>query len=136
MDQKLKETIEEYQCSGCVVGSDIECFKPHGGGKGCGAHLAGTLLSGIGKIFLGLPKGFCRLGFYNNMIPRIYTEWEEDQYNMWNMPVWKHLDTNGNTLVRGMCPRTNWPFIDIFIGDVRDKIECLEITQEQVNAMD
>lgn len=136
MENIQKEAIERYQCSGCMNGGDISCYKPYGGGAGCGNHYAGTIISSIGKIFLGLPKGFCRLGQYADMKPRIYLKWEEDHYNMWNVPVWKHLDEYGNTLVRGMCPRTTWPFIDIHIGDVRGKIDCLEITQEQIDAMD
>lgn len=135
MKNKIKEAIETYQCPGCINGSDITCFTPHEG-FGCGNHRSGTMMLSIGKIFLGLPKGFTRLGFYDAMIPRIYEALEKDHYNQWNVPVWKHLNEEGYTLVRGICPRTNWPFIDIILENCIDKIDCLEISNEDIKNMD
>ncbi len=136
MTEQIKDAVELYQCPGCMIGGDISCYEPYSGGQGCGKHYAGTIISSIGKIFLGLPKGFCRLGPYGDMKPRIYLVFEDDHYNIWNVPVWKHLDEHGNTLVRGICPRTNWSFIDIILGDHRNKIECREISQKEIDAMD
>ena len=115
MNTKIQKAIEKYQCSGCVAGHGISCFKPNeiSGGVGCGKHLAGTLIMGIGSIFLGLPKGFNRLGLSDKMKPIIFNNIKEfiesdwGEYNKFNVPVWKHLDNNGYTLVRGFMPRKN-----------------------------
>lgn len=140
MKTKIKKAIEEYQCSGCVSGCDISCFKPNdNGGVGCGLHHAGTMIfPGIGNIYLGMPKGFNRLGEYTKMKPMVYetlesSEWE---YNKWNIPVWKYLNEKSHTIVRGICPRTNNPFIHIFLEDCMKDINCLEITQDDVDGMD
>jgi len=50
MENNVIKAIEEYQCSGCMIGGDISCFKPYADGVGCGRHFAGTIISGIGKI--------------------------------------------------------------------------------------
>lgn len=137
MNEKLKEAIKEYQCSGCVSGPPLKCFTTcEAGGKGCGSHIAGTLLSGIGKIFLGLPKGFNRLGVQEGLIPKIFETIGEMQYDHWNVPAWKFLNKEGHTLIRGIMPRRNEPFLHIFLEDCRDKIECREITQEEIDNMD
>ena len=41
-----------------------------------------------------------------------------------------------NTLVRGLSPRINKPFLDIYLKDVRDKINCFEIFKEDIESMD
>ena len=57
MDKKVSVAVERYQCSGCISGSDTSCFKENvGGGIGCGKHLAGTMITGIGSVFLELPN--------------------------------------------------------------------------------
>ena len=138
MEDNIKKAIENYQCPGCVVGCDISCFKPHNGGIGCGKHLAGTMIYPIaGKIFLGLPKGFNRLGSFDSMIPRIYEKCSTDQYDPLNIPAWKYFDAEqGCTIVRGMSPRINKPFLDIFLEDCRDQIKCHEITNDFLEIID
>jgi len=139
MKDVLKKAIEEYQCSGCFVGSDISCYKKSTlGGSGCGKHCAGTIIMPlIGTVLLGLPTGFNRLGNSKDLKPNIFEKWEDGWgYNIFNVPVWKYLDKNGNTLVRGISPRLNAPFIHIFIGNHIEKIDCLEITNENLNEMD
>jgi len=147
MKTVIKNAIEEYQCSGCVSGCDIKCFQSNsnvGCGVGCGKHLAGTIILSIGKIFLGMPKGFNRLGSYNDMKPYIFEKFDDcGWYNhndcnndcKFNIPVWKYLNENGHTLVRGISPRTNSPFIHIFLENCIDKIDCFEITKEHINSM-
>jgi len=61
---------------------------------------------------------------------------ENGFYDNFNVPCWKHLDKHGNTLVRGLKPRLNMPFLHIYLGDVRDQVECLEITKEDIDNMD
>ena len=139
MKDKFKLAIEEYQCSGCVAGSDIECFESNNtGGIGCGKHHAGTIITGIGNIFLGMPTGFNRLGENRKLKPNVYENFEssEWEYDMWNIPVWKHLSKDGHTFVRGIMPRRNEPFIHIFLENCIDKIDCLEISQSDIDGMD
>jgi hypothetical protein len=144
MDKKVSVAVERYQCSGCISGSNTSCFKANedAGGIGCGNHLSGTYISGIGKILLGLPKGFNRLGRHEDLKPTIFksfkdfteTGWKE--YNNFNRPVWKHLDKHGNTLVRGLMPRRNEPFLHIFLENCISQIHCVEISKEQIDEMD
>lgn len=138
MKNEIKKAIEEYQCSGCMSGHNMLCFKGNQNGVGCGNHSAGTMISGIGKIFLGMPKGFNRLGECENLKPIIFETFKDSnwEYDMWNIPVWKHLNKDGHTLVRGLMPRRNEPFIHIYLENCMDKINCLEITQDNVNEMD
>jgi len=138
METIIKNAIEEYQCSGCMTGCDITCFKPNSiGGIGCGNHYAGTMISFIGKIFLGMPIGFNRLGKNESLKPMIYKSFDEcDWYDKFNIPVWKYLSKDGHTFVRGFIPRRNDSFIHIFLENCIDKINCLELTQEDIDAMD
>lgn len=139
MDDNVKKAVEEYQCSGCVVGSNISCFQLNTSGVGCGRHCAGTALFGIGFVFLGMPTGFNRLGKDQNLKPNIYETFESFDwggYDKFNVPVWKYLSTDGHTFVRGLSPRVNQPFIHIFLEDCMDKINCLEIFEDDVHGMD
>jgi hypothetical protein len=139
MKTQVKNAIEEYQCSGCVSGSDVSCFEENeSGGVGCGKHCAGTMCFGIGSFFLGMPKGFNRLGENSKLKPNIYETFEssEWEYDKWNVPVWKFLSKEGHTFVRGISPRVNRPFIHIFLENCIEKINCLEISQDDVDGMD
>ena len=137
MDNKIKEVIESIQCAGCIKGDFETCFKPAAAefGVGCGAHHAGTISLNFGKFFIGLPKGFCRLGQNEKFQPHIYLRYE-DNYDKFNVPVWKHRTKEGLILVRGLQPRINQPFLDVFIEDCFDIINCLEITDEDIDLMD
>jgi hypothetical protein len=57
-------------------------------------------------------------------------------YDKFNIPCWKYCDEDGNTIVRGLCPRRNEPFLHVILEDCRDKINCLEITKEDIERMD
>lgn len=137
MNKNIEKAVRNYQCPGCVVGHDTSCFR-EGNGAGCSRHKAGTIILGIGYIFLGMGKGFNRLGPYENMKPEIYEKFTSAgaEYNKWNIPVWKYLNPEGHTFVRGLRPRLNEPFLHIYLEDCRDKIDCLEITQSDINFMD
>lgn len=137
MKKEIKKFIENYQCPGCVCGSDISCVES-GDGLECGKHVPGTMVyPGVGTIFLGLGTGFNRVGSVNEMRIKCFNKpsdgWGFDKYNV---PVWKYLDDKGNTIVRGMSPRINAPFLHIFLGNHIDEIECLEITNEDLDGMD
>jgi hypothetical protein len=151
MIMNKEQAIAEYQCPGCSAGSGPECATPCNIGIGCGSHVADTFLSHAGRLYLGMPKGFNRIGGSDKKTPlhifesyeTFYKEWahstvkgEQNGYDEWNVPVWKFLDEHGSTLVRGLSPRVNGPFLHVFLEDCRDKINCLEITKEMQNGMD
>lgn len=142
----MNKLIEEYQCPGCVNGYP-ECNAWRFGKDGCGNHIAGTNIIGIGKIFLSFPKGFNKAGAlsdsnsrYHVFRPQVYLSWEDfmdhQGIDKFNVPVWKHLDEKGNTLIRGLSPRVNKPYLAVVEGNHIDKIDCIEITKEDVEAMD
>lgn len=136
MEDKQKIAIEDYQCSGCVSGSDIECFEK-GDHLECGKHSSGTICSGIGHIFLGMPTGFDRSGPFKDMKIKIFDSFEKGWcYDKFNIPVWKYKNENNHILVRGILPRINQPFLHIFLEDCLNKIACLEITKEDIELMD
>ncbi len=137
-----KEAVQEYQYPGCMGGPFRDCYVADiCNGLGCNKHSPGTRGSGIGRFFLGMPKGFCRLGACEKTIITIFEKFEDLKDNYWsynkfNVPIWKYLDENSNTLVRGLCPRVNYPFIHIFLGNEIDNIDCLEITDKDIEGMD
>ncbi len=131
-----KAAINEYQCPGCIVGSNTECYEKSEN-LACGKHVAGTMGSGIGRFFLGMPTGFNRIGNVEGMKIHIFRRLNDGWgYDTFNVPVWKHLDKNNITIVRGICPRLNYPWIHIFLENCIDKINCIEITEKQINEMD
>ena len=135
MDDVQKNAIETYQCPGCALGSDTSCYI-QGFALECRNHCPGIYVVGTGKIFLGMPKGFNRLGpnEYTKII--IYSKLSDYRgYTKFNVPVWKHLDKNGNTLVRVYSPRVNETLIHVFLENCLDKIQCIEITDEDIARM-
>ena len=131
----IKEAVKEYQCSGCVNGPFEKCYDKEVNDAGsCQQHCVGTMCIGIGQIFLGMPKGFNRLGEYKTRI-FIFNEPVESS-NKFNIPVWKHLDKFGNTIIRGFRPRLNEPFIHIYLGNFISEINCYEVTEEDLKNMD
>lgn len=131
--------IKDYQCSGCVNGPALTCYNPSGDeyGFACSRHCAGTIMGGIGTILLGLPRGFCRLGAYSKQRVSLFLKFEDGwKYDKWNIAAWKYLTKEGHTLVRGISPRLNVPFLHIFLEDCRDKLNCLEITEKDIEFMD
>lgn len=140
MKKQIKLAVEEYQCSGCISGNDTKCFEKSSHSEACGKHRAGTLITGIGKIFLGLPRGFNRLGVGfgsdNDMTLQIIEKFGDwGPYNHFNVPVWKY-QKDGHTLVRGLSPRTNRPFLHIYLEECADKIECFEVTEQLISEID
>ncbi len=139
LDNKIINAVIRYQCPGCVSGdggSAAFCYKK-GNYQECLNHHYGTLSLGIGGIFLGLPKGFSRVGEnnLNIIILNDLSEWDSG-YDKFNIPVWKYLDMYGNTLVRGLSPRINKPFLHIILNDSIKEINCLEITDSDLKEMD
>lgn len=137
MDKRILDAIENYQCSGCVCGSNISCYEK-GINLECSKHVAGTRSMGIGRVFLGMPKGFNRLGESDNLTIQIFNSFREKDwtYDMWNIPVWKYLNGSNHTFVRGLCPRTNTPFLHVILEDCISDIDCFEITEQHIAEMD
>jgi hypothetical protein len=149
------DAIKEYQCPGCAGGLAGECYEKNSPGVGCSKHCPGSIMSSVGTIFLGMEKGFNRLGpvGYKDMPIVIFEnekqsneEWDSPSpliqktannlYDNFNIAVWKYLDKFGSTIVRGLSPRMNAPFLHVYLKDVRDQIDCLEITEDDVSKMD
>lgn len=142
MEDNIKNAVEEYQCPGCTRGHDISCFEKNQYGFGCGAHSAGTFITGIGRIYLGMPKGFNRLGSSDDCSVEIYNTLKEAKdessniFGKFTVSVWKYLNENGHTFVRVFCPRINHTSIMILLENCMDQIEAIEITEEDYNNMD
>lgn len=143
MKTKIKNPVEEYQCVGCVGGPYPDCFVKEDGGIGCSKHCAGTSTiggAGLQRFFLGLPRGFCRLGQQKDMTVYIFENQEQQnkqwKYDIFNIPVWKHRNEQGHILVRGYMPRINAGFIHVILDGNMDKIDCREISQDEIKEMD
>lgn len=139
---KGQKAVENYQCTGCLKGSSTKdgCYKKSGDSS-CLSHIPGTMILGLGKILLGYPKGFNRMGPVEKMNTQIFQDEKEfsntwGEYDKFNVPVWKYKSEEGHVIVRGLSPRTNSPFIHIFLYDRMDKINCLEITKQDLEGMD
>ena len=137
MEKHIKKAIEKYQCTGCAYGSDTSCYEKSAKSFECEKHVAGTTILGIGRIFLGMPKGFDRLEFNDKTTIYVFDKFEncDWDYSKFNIPIWKHLNEHNHTLVRGVCPRTNFSWIHIFLENCMDKINCLEITKNDIDKM-
>lgn len=136
MKRDIKKAIKEYQCSGCVSADGFSCYEKNDIGVSCGKHVAGTMISNIGSIFLGLPTGFNRLGPCKETRITIFEADNPYQYDKFNIPVWKYKNENGDVLVRGIMPRVNYPFVHIILQGGIKQINCLEITDKDIEEMD
>lgn len=142
----MKRLIEKFLCPGCVAGCAPNCesYKEEtlSGWYTCGNHHPGTLILGLGNIYLGMPKGFNRTGDLRRegkfvgvyVIPESLQT--DDFFNDFNIPVWKTKEA-GHTLIRGLRPRINQPFLMIWETQNNfEKIQCLEITDDLKAGMD
>lgn len=146
MNKKIKEAVKEYQCPGCSTDcSDLSEFEQRIWSQSCSNHNPGTSMGLHTQIFLGMPKGFNRtgvsLGDRTRLNLDIFESYEKLQeiwgeYDKLNVPVWKYLNENGHTLVRGLSPRLNVPFLHVILEDCIDKIDCINITNEFITDID
>src|SRR5215831_5868948 len=117
--------IEQFQCPGCVNGRNTHCgvceVFQEGEMFSCVAHVAGsfvTTTNGPVTFFLGLPRGFCRVGPGIVQNPRKALRvrlWPKDARPDWdkfNVPVWA-LERDGYLFVRTFMPRQDYPLVDV-----------------------
>jgi len=150
MDDKVKKAVNEYQCPGCSVGPYLEhgctAYGKRHWSESCNSHSAGTSIGLSIGIFLGMPKGFNRTGVGLGEKSRLSLDifksfdeiWDKDgkPYDEWNIPVWKYLNENGHTLVRGISPRNNAPFLHVILENCMDRVDCFEVSKQMVEEMD
>lgn len=119
-----EEMISEFQCPGCTCGSSpcgtCDKFKMNTTyGHSCENHSAGTFIMGLGRIALGLPKGFTRmppgerprdLGI--TLAIRNWTEGTHPEWDHLNVPVWA-MEKDGLLFVRTFVPRLASQYIDV-----------------------
>jgi hypothetical protein len=117
------EMVENFQCPGCVCGSDTKCgnfrtepLTPNDGA--CQNHVAGTYVMSKGKLCLGLPTGFNQVGILPKELKsniRLFESFDPTLYNHLNVPVWA-MEKDGFLFVRCFCPRKNYSFVDVING--------------------
>lgn len=127
-----EQMVEEFQCPGCVCGSDVECgaFKLREPGEQawnmCDGHVLGTTLLPGGTIALGLPKGFNKSGWcpsdnrhHSKMEIRLWPSPEAVvDAKLWdklNVPVWA-MKREGYLFVRTLAPRIARNTVDVIKG--------------------
>lgn len=143
------QTIRRYQCSGCVSSPEQLCFKKSALGVGCHTHVPGTIVGGVGRILLGFPHGFDRIGLQygdsdSSLVISIFDSWDNftlsyGGYTKFSVPIWKYFDDGtGCIIVRGYQPRLNQGFLHVFVDGKRvwRKIKALVITLKDVKKMD
>ena len=121
----VEKMISNFQCPGCLKGSSpcTECpsfHLNHEFGWNCKNHIPGTIMVGVGKIFLGMPKGFNKVGACEQIgeqmvIIRFWQEGEKPFWDYLNIPVWA-MEEYGYLFVRTYCPRVNRGYIDVIKG--------------------
>jgi len=139
------EMVEKFQCPGCMSGPDpencpnfeLDSKLPIGDNKMncCVGHYPGTRMSGVGQINLGLPKGFNRVG-YNQQVGqdrpqeliRLFPSPEKSGslghgvcYDKLNVAVWA-MEQDNYLFVRCYMPRTNRTFVDVIKGGKKEDI--------------
>lgn len=145
--QAKLDIINEYQCPGCMCGLNTgacESFKLLEENKHfrCDGHYPGTILLGVGNLYLGLPKGFCRTipvkefdgEIVHDPYIRLYTEgtFDYNMFNKFNVPVWA-MEKDGFLLVRTYCPRISRQYLDVIQGgklaDIPKEFNIIDVSQ-------
>lgn len=133
MSQLLKDQlnmIQEFQCPGCGLGGpdpkecssfllEEDLWQEKVPNFHCKNHSAGTFMGRVGYIYLGLPKGFNKVGCIQpqfKLVKRsnnIYLFLEQvPKYNNCNVPVWAMIK-DGYLFVRVYMPRINSSIIQV-----------------------
>lgn len=119
--------VKEFQCPGCINGTDpktcpkYELFEDYNENPKlfhCKNWRPSTFMGGVGRLCLGLPKGFLRTGmveFHDKPFTylRLYeTPENRPEYDRFNIPVWA-MEKDGYLYVRCFSPRNCWIFVDV-----------------------
>jgi len=126
MNKIQKEMIEEFQCPGCVNGSNVSCCELQHINIGereetffCRKHVAGTFFRAGGLVYLGMPEGFDKVGFISDTIERnrttnirLFQEEKAPIYDNLNIPVWA-MEKDGYLFIRDFLPRINKTYITV-----------------------
>lgn len=142
--KKLK-MIEELQCPGCTLGSDRHCgsFEEENGVPNayfkCRNHSAGTRLLGVGKILLGFPRGFNRIGETDTAanVVKLFEKtedcWGTNANDSFDFPVWK-AKHDGRIFLRVISPRIGRVQIHaIDSEDGFENIKCRDVTDLEMD---
>jgi len=121
MEKIQLKMIEDIQCPGCIHGTNPETcksFEFHNERDFfvCKNWRPSTFMGGVGRLALGLPRGFCRTGmveFGDTQFTYIRLhETSSVEYDKFNIPVWA-MEKDGYLYVRCYSPRCNWLFVDV-----------------------
>lgn len=130
MKKEAKQLIQCYQCDYCQQ-SGVGCYEK-GQGIECKNH-GETIIKGKGKIIVSLPASFNYLvsGATSLTIFESLAYQEKiAPYNVERVPVWKTLDSYGNTIIKGYMPRIDESFVHVIAENVLDKINCLGVCKD------
>lgn len=116
------QMIDDIMCPGCIHGTDHKTCPQFelddDGFFNCRNWHPSTFLGNVGRLAIGLPRGFCRTGMVEFgekpfTYIRLYAKPEDMQtYDKFNVPVWA-LEKDGYLYVRCYSPRCNWLFVDV-----------------------
>lgn len=129
MTEEQWEMIKEFQCPGCGCGGpdpkECSAFTLQedtwiNGAKWsiCQEQSPGTVIAGLGPIYLGMPKGFSRMGHTQNFLntdespTRIYLFEDMPTYDKFNIATWAMIK-NGYLFVRVYSPRVNLTYTHV-----------------------
>ncbi len=120
--ENINKMIEQFQCPGCVCGSDIDCgrYNYDKEMQQCTGHVLGTSVGLNNSVALGLPRGFNKPGFdeegrcKNTMNIRLWESGDPGWDNL-NVPVWA-MEQDGFLFVRTYMPRINMTAVDVIKG--------------------
>jgi hypothetical protein len=133
--------IEQFQCPGCVCGSDTSCgeFELNPMTDSCINHVPGTMVIPGGLIMLGLPKGFNKIGPINPLKQRTPIRFHAKGddigfWDKWNIPVWGMIK-DGFLFIRTYCPRINTGYVDVFQTSESTTLPkgCLDISNWEMD---
>lgn len=131
----MNKLVKEFQCSGCANGGE-DCFEQSTISIACIKHHSGTITFPGGKLFLGMPKGFNKVGEWSGLKMEVFASFnqfkEKFGYDVFNIPVWKTCKDN-ITFVRGLSPRISRPFLHVIGGDCTSEIDCINISDQEMD---
>lgn len=143
MAKTIEQLVEQFQCLGCVCGSDITCgkynYNPEE--RRCMSHVLKTMLGFGNCIALGIPKGFNKPGWTqegrsrNKIDVRLFSKGESPEWDYLNVPVWA-MEQDGFLFVRTFAPRINLCWVDVIEGGTLSLVPSAINVGEFINKID